>query len=243
MVQESDNPFIVKEFLLHSQNYHRKTAVVPTSMLFLNAAKIAALENSELKNLRFALKKSDSYLSPLSLNHDSYFLGLFLFSLISDFEVYLTEVIKVAICSYPHKIGSIQFKLSQVLDQSKDEIVLMAAELYMNQLMYKKPKEYLIDVANILSIDLEPFNELWNHFVEAKARRDLGVHNAWRVNQTYIRKVKEIDVDIESKVDMNKLLLPDHEYILKVIETCDLIVNGITDALVIKYRQTGIRSN
>ena len=51
----------------------------------------------------------------------------------------------------------------------------------------------------MLSIEVAPLQPLWPVFVQAKARRNLGVHNRWICNSTYVRKVKEAELTPEFK--------------------------------------------
>ena len=53
---------------------------------------------------------------------------------------------------------------------------------------------------------------LWPQFVEIKARRDIGIHNNWVCNQTYLRKVAE--AGLQTSVEAGQSLIPGYvEYL------------------------------
>jgi hypothetical protein len=155
---------------------------------------------------------------------------MFLVSLISYTETYFADVIKAIISHYPKKIGGMTFDITQLVEMSKGEIIFLASECYLNKLMYKKPKEYLKEFGEIMSIDTTLFENDWTQFIEAKARRDIGVHNAWERNETYLRKVKEAGCH-----EFEGSLLPTHEYLSDVMDACDSIVESISQQTKEKY--------
>lgn len=130
-----------------------------------------------------------------------YLMGHFFVAVISAFELFLQDYLYLLIRKYPMRLGSTQFKLSEILDAAgPDSLVHRAAEQLLHEVMYRKPLDYLRDVCEILSIDQSSLKERWKVFVEAKARRDLGIHNAWRCNATYLRKVAESGAATTRKV-------------------------------------------
>jgi hypothetical protein len=124
-----------------------------------------------------------------------YFHAQLFISMISSLELFFQEAISGVLQAYPKKVGSVQFKLSEILDAgTTDELILRAAEEYIMKLMYKKPLEYLEEITRTLSIDSASIRPFWPTFIEAKARRDLGMHNGWKCNSTYIRKLEETGI-------------------------------------------------
>jgi len=142
-------------------------------------------------HIEFAEKIYPRYRSP-----EDYLIAQLFIAHISAFELFLQEMITVIIRNYPHKIGSVQFKLSEILQTDDlEDLVFRAAEETLNKLTYRKPSEYLKEVCDIFSVDPSLIANDWLVFIEAKARRDLGVHNGWICNQTYIRKMTESQID------------------------------------------------
>ncbi len=220
---------VLKEFLELSIRYHRKTATIYQSLVFLMRAEIAAESAPELKT---EIDKFEKYLEPYSLDYKTYFYGLLLFALVADFEIYLVDIIKALIQRYPKKIGDVEFRLSEILDSTHDELITAAAEDYLNRLMYKKPSEYLSDLAKLLAIDASPLTQYWPKFIEAKARRDLGMHNGWKMNDVYIRKLTEAGIPSPAA---ESVMLPDIEYLHNALHACDDIVEIIEQQLTEKY--------
>ena len=122
--------------------------------------------------------------------------------------------------------------LSSFLRNSLIEIALLAPFIdellkLLNKLMYKKPYAYLDELCQVLSIESTALQERWKTFVEAKARRDLGVHAAWRCNDVFLRKLKEADVISKAKV--GDLMLPrDQLYLNSTMTILNQLATEIT---------------
>lgn len=206
------NKELLLEFTKISLRYEQKTAAIHQSMLLFVTAQIVAETQVDLKN---AFEKFEDYLKPYSLDHRMFFCGLLLFSLIAEVEIYFVDIMKSIIRRHPKKVGAIEFKLSDILDSSPEELITAASESHLNRLIYKKPSEYLGELMNVLSIDKGKIEQHWPTFVEAKARRDLGTHNNWLINDTYRKKVAE--VGLEPPLDSGLSMCPDNAYIMKTI--------------------------
>ncbi|NBB81371.1 MAG: hypothetical protein GVY36_18345 [Verrucomicrobia bacterium] len=190
-------------------------------------------ENIDDEDLTKHFDALREFLRPLKMTTGSYFAGSLLYNVISQTEIAFVEVIRLVLSYYPKKIGSIEFKLSEVVDKPRQEILLAAADRYLNSLMYKRPTEYLSELCKILSINKENLEECWGDFIEAKARRDLGIHNAWVVNETYIRKVAEVGETHIAEVGEN--ICPEHDNIHRVMPKCEHLVNALCDQIILKY--------
>ena len=225
-----DKTSLAQEFYKVALRYEQKSAAIVQSILFITEADLEAREKTPLREV---INNFEKYLKPHSLNFHSYFFCQFLVSLISEAEIYFVDVLRILINKYPFKLGNISFKLSEILDLSKEELITKAAEDYLNRLTYKKPIEYLEDLINTLSIDKESIYDFWPIFAEAKARRDVGIHNNWLINDIYKRKV--IEVGLEPTQGENDLLIPDSDYLISTIKTCDQIIHSIHKQLIVKY--------
>ena len=100
--------------------------------------------------------------------------------------------------------------------------------------MYEKPLDYLNRIASLLSIDQKQLEHLWPIFIEAKARRDVGVHNGWICNAIYLRKTKEAGIKATSKLG-DSLLPCDDEYINSVASALDKLADLIADQVSSKH--------
>lgn len=211
--------------------YHEKTAAIIQSITFIFESFIAA---GKVPDLSKAIQKFKKYFH--TDNHKVYkhleqhFCGMFLISIISETELYFVDIIKEVISVYPHKLASHSLRLSDVLDFSKEELILKASETFLNKIMYKKPSEYLSSIGEILSIETEDLNEPWKAFVEAKARRDTGVHSEWIANEIYNRKLSEVGME-----PVKGSILPDFSYLNKVVGDCDRLIKLLYEKVIAKY--------
>lgn len=161
----------------------------------------------------------------------SYFTSRLFISHIAAFEIFLQEILTLVVQKHPKKVGAFEFRLDQILDASSTaELVQHAIDTFLNQLMYEKPSDYLKKICALLSIDRTPIETRWRVFVEAKARRDLGVHNAWKCNAIYLRKLAESGCTATLK--LGELAVPsDTEYLQPLIEELDSLAEAITYAV------------
>jgi hypothetical protein len=187
-----------------------KTTVYANSSVYVIKATAAA--RKETTELAKELRKVEERLAYEQLNADQYFRCVLFVGHISDAEIFLEDVIRAVITKHPKKVGSIQFKLGDVIDAADtDELISRASEEFLYKILYKKPQEYLAEICNVLSIDATCLKPFWSHYIEAKARRDLGVHNRWICTATYVRKIEEAGIECPCKVGQ-RLLPSDGDY-------------------------------
>lgn len=148
---------------------------------------------------------------------------------ISNFETFLQNITTHVVKKHPKKLGNTQFKLSDVIDASDNSILIdRAIEEHLNKIMYKRPLEYLQDLCSLLSIKQEPIERNWAVFVEAKARRDLGVHSAWRCNAIYLRKIEE--AGLKTTLTIGSSAIPDTDkYMDSVADALQDLAEHITN--------------
>lgn len=117
----------------------------------------------------------------------------------------------------PEKIGKTSFELKALLElDSIEAAVQKAAERFGNEMLFKKPNDYKKDLMLVLSADESVFRDAWPTFVEAKARRDIGVHNGWYANEIYRSKVREVGGTPTTEAT----LAVNHEYLQAVRTKC-----------------------
>ncbi len=211
-------------------HYARKTKSILHAVTFLLQAEFISATHSVLKPILDDFKQC---LKEDKLRYQEYFYGMLLFALISEVEIYFVDIVKALIQKYPKKVEGAQFQFSTILDLSLDVLISSVTEEYLNRIMRKKPSEYLSEFAMVLEIDEESFKEHWPAFVEAKARRDLGAHNNWLINETYTRKVAEMG--LPAPVSGDNLIIPDFQYLKSTIKVCDTLVESIHAQLMVKY--------
>ncbi|WP_156002695.1 MULTISPECIES: hypothetical protein [unclassified Thioalkalivibrio] len=217
------------------QRFHQKSIAIADSAMILVSSHLLSLDEDDLSDPELAksFRSLESNLTNAGMNIENHFAGMLLTSVVTEVETYLIDVTKILLLYYPHKIGNKPFKLKDALNKTRDELVLEAAEKHLQSLMHKSPKEYLKDLAELMSINPRLVEESWPYFVEAKARRDLGVHNNWKVNPTYRRKVEQVGFSLSETDGM--FLFADNEYLLDTMNHCNRLVASIGDQLQSQY--------
>lgn len=162
-------------------------------------------------------------------------MSVFFVDVVSEIEIYLSTLIQIVIIQHPKKLGSANFSLKDIIDsESVEELVARAADEYINKLVYKKPMEYLDSICETLSLNKQDIDKLWLHFIEAKARRDLGVHNSWICNSTYLRKLKEADINTNA-VEGDLMTPTNMEYLDEMTDKLGELVGRIASQLEKKH--------
>lgn len=154
-------------------------------------------------------------------------------SLISEFEGFLVDILREVIKAYPAKAGAISLRLSEIADcESLNEAVEIGVNKFLNELVYKRPKEYIEAINQILSISsVEKASSMWKQYVEFKARRDIGIHDDWRKNETYVRKVQEVG----GAVPEAEYLVPDNDYFVAAVDVIDDLMRSISEHCAAKF--------
>jgi hypothetical protein len=147
-----------------------------------------------------------------------------LIALISEVESFLQDTMIAVLCLHPGKLSktSIEVKTLSSLG-SIAAAVEYAAQKYVSDLMYKRPVEYKKALLEVLSASECMLDDVWPAYVEAKARRDLGVHNSWRVNSIYISKIQEVGVSPPKGEHLHVT----YEYFLKAAENCIKLMGAV----------------
>jgi hypothetical protein len=143
--------------------------------------------------------------------------GLTLMATISEVEAFFQDLIVAILIKYPEKIRKSTIDLKSLLElNSIDDVKRVAAERFTSEMMFKRPSEYKRDIASVISLGDGLLNDGWSVFIEAKVRRDLGVHNGWVVNDGYRAKIKEVGVS----PPVGRELSVDHPYLDRVRTNC-----------------------
>jgi len=187
-----------KEINFIHKKYLEKTVLFYSALIFLRTAFDEATENNH-KDLEKALSDFREYMpesmkaahSENAPDYETYFYNLQFIELVSNLELFLVEVITLIVSEHPHKIGTQQISLSDIVElNNTSNIIEKACNDYLNDLTYKKPNDYKKKFMNLISAEENLLEDEWPKFIEMKARRDLGVHNDWEANETYERKVQ-----------------------------------------------------
>lgn len=201
-----------------------------TAIRLLRVTERLAIEGQPaLANLYGDLESSKDA-QQLAITYETFFASTLVTTLVSDVEHFFASAVSTALRLHPKKMGRQEFKLSDILSASSiDELVDRAAEIVLNRIAYEKPSDYLEKFSEILSIDPSAIAPLWSPFIELKARRDLGVHNNWTVNDTYVRKLAE--AGIESGFAVGERARPDFSYLEGAVQSVSELVRLVADLL------------
>lgn len=143
--------------------------------------------------------------------------GLTLIATVSEVEAYFQDLVVTVLLKHPEKIGKSSFELRTLLElTSIEEVKRLAVEKFAAEMLFKKPSDYKKDLISVLSLSEAEFDADWSTFVESKARRDIGVHNGWIVNDIYRSKVKEAGLTPTE----GATLTVDHPYLHAVRSSC-----------------------
>jgi hypothetical protein len=138
---------------------------------------------------------SDKTVSPhelaVHLEHayDEYFLSMIHQHQVELFEHLFFDVLRLILTDQPlHLRGKRQIEYYVVVaSQTKDEIITAMIEKELNEIKFKNVRDWF-DYLERLASGCKVSNTELGLIVEAKATRDLLVHNAGIVNQIYIEK-------------------------------------------------------
>lgn len=160
------------------------------------------------EKMRELVEEMDERLEPDGIQTPQYFLSILFLDAISEMEIFLASVLKSVVYKNPEKVGAYKISLKEILDMGGvevDVILSKAVDEKIHEITYKKPSEFIKEYCRMVSIDSSVLAEKWSVYVEAKARRDLGVHNNWKCNEIYLKKLKEAGVATDAKVGDNMI--------------------------------------
>lgn len=169
--------------------------------------------------IEFRRNKNDN------LNFHSFVVSHYFITLVAEFEGFLVDMLRTIVKRHPVKVGNISIKVSEIaICSSLDEAIAIGIDRFINDLTYKRPKEYIDSLQEIFSLNKDDFQGLWPGLIERKARRDLGVHNDWRKNEIYIRKIREVGITPTN----DDFLAPDNEYFVESVGIVHDILSKIS---------------
>ncbi|MDT3250952.1 hypothetical protein QZQ97_08365 [Serratia sp. root2] len=225
-----------KQLDLITASYFDKATVLFNSIAFFHysihtcSTYEVHAQSLALSNLKKSLSKSLEQKNSGELEAEvlmRYMPSLCFFSLVSAFEDYMIEISMFILKKYPQKIAkeTVDFKL--VIELTKEEILEIKSKEYLNGIMYKKPKEYMNSICDLLGVDSGTIKEEFYKYIEIKARRDLGIHNQWMKNDIYIRKLGEVGMPDNSDIYM----APNLEYFNMACRVCGDLVRNISNGI------------
>lgn len=148
-----------------------------------------------------------------------------LLELITATEALLGDIIKVIFNKFPEKIpSSRKIDVSTVISSdSLESLKQYVIDSFLNELAYKSPEDYIREFKKYTNIDIVE-SELFLIYREAKASRDIFIHNQGIVNEIYISKSGDkFRADVGQQLPINAL------YFLKVYGTAINLIESIEE--------------
>jgi len=223
-----------KDLYVMYHNWLSSSMITFGEMNFFKIA-IANAKNSKNQSFTDAYDRLKNFLKPKGIQIEQHFYCAQYIRMVSEFELFLTKFIIRILLSYPQKIENETIPLHDAISlKSKDSITEYVARKYLNQIMYKKPDEYLEEMCRIISFDKRLIKKEWDKYILAKAQRDLGVHNNWVTNDIYIKKTKNANFrDIGAK--NGKKVYPVIQQLIELDITTNTLAKTITNHSIKKF--------
>ena len=140
---------------------------------------------------------------------------------ISIFESYFFDLLRLWLTAYPQNLLGKRVDFKAVLNApDKDAIILLVIEEEMNKVSYERPAGWFAYVEDKAKLGCPAADEI-ERIAEAKASRDVLVHNRGIVNKTYTAKAGRL----ARYRDGQRIEIPEHYH----RETWQLLRKVITD--------------
>jgi hypothetical protein len=140
---------------------------------------------------------------------------------ISIFENFYFDLLRLWMTAYPQSLGKRMVDFKSMLDlPDKDAIIQLVVRKELNEVMYDRPAEWFTYLEGKAKLGCPSADEV-ARIAEAKASRDLLVHNRGIVNQTYESK----SGNLARFHDGDKIEIPEHYH----RETWELIRKVVSD--------------
>lgn len=153
-------------------------------------------------------------------------------ALIAELEDFFFQLLQFVLEAFPQKIGDRNLKLGQLLELGTLEVVISsAAEDFLIGVFYKGPIDQRNHIEEVLSMPATVLQPFWPQYIEMKARRDVGLHNGWRRNEVYRRKVQEAGASVPKSV----FLAIDRKYFEESVAVAEKLVSQVALHCITKF--------
>ncbi len=217
-----------------TSSYVIKADILFRTIIFQNIAISHANEETNPQlyeaytNLECFLEKHSPEISDKGIRHDlitKHMPSLCFSSLVSAFEDYIIEIMKLTFRINPEKLNKIKCDYGVFKSLSEDELFDYLVNEGVASLTFGSPKEYINKLCKLLCLDKKKIEHLLKQYIEIKARRDTGVHNNWVKDQRYEKKLLEAGISSEEK----EYLIPDLDYFRYSFNLCGKLVKLISN--------------
>ena len=140
---------------------------------------------------------------------------------LSIFENYCFDLLRLWLVTFPKSLGGRQLDFREVLDApDKDAVTLQVVNRELNEIAYKRPKEWFAYLDGKVKLGCPTDAEI-DKIAEAKASRDVLVHNRGVASKTYESKAGNLARYQEGQ----RIDIPEHYH----RETWELLRKVVTD--------------
>lgn len=136
--------------------------------------------------------------------------------LISTFEVFFFDLLAIWFCAKPDLLEDRPLNLSMVLAaQDKSEIIQNVVDEAVNKFTYQSPVQWFKKLSKLFDYNCVSDIEI-QKFAEAKASRDILVHNQGIVNERYLFKAGENKrFEIGERISVSEAYFEETQNLLK----------------------------
>lgn len=189
------------------------------------------------KNCCKEIEKMNEFVSSLPENtkHKNYAFTLQLYSLMSCMEIFLSSCAIDFLTAYPCSIKKAKIDRNEVGPmESLTALVNYFAKKEVNELAYQSALDHIKGVYERFNVK---FGETLDSaeleiFIEAKARRDILMHNGGITNYIYVQRTKDCKT---RAVEINKHVSLDVKYMSEVEDVVKKIISDFFTRCVKKY--------
>jgi hypothetical protein len=111
---------------------------------------------------------------------------------ISTFETFFFDFLRLWLLAYPRSLGRRQLEFKDILDApDKDAITLLVVNKELNELLYERPAAWFAYLEDKAKLGCPTATEV-EQIAEAKASRDVLVHNGGVAGKVYVAKAGKL---------------------------------------------------
>ncbi len=150
---------------------------------------------------------------------------------VSTFEYFYFDLLGLWLTAYPQSLGKKMVDFKTVLElPNKDAITQWVVRKALNEVLYDRPTEWFAYLEDKAKLGCPSANEI-EQIAEAKATRDVLVHNRGTANKTYVSKAG----NLARYQDGNKIELPE-KYHRETWELIRKVVSDVANAAIAKAK-------
>lgn len=148
--------------------------------------------------------------------------------MVASVEDYFSKIIEYVLktdnrrlkCTIPDVKMINTISVIDLIDNSKDDLIDYIIAQRLNDLFYASPRKQLEYINKALGIDIE--KDVWETWIEIKARRDIIIHNNGIVNEVYLGKTKNF-----TTYSLGQYALVDDIYFKNTVAQLKHMIGGI----------------